>query len=92
MEFLGGLSVLVSIIIFALLIYLFIMAILLPHYVRQIKNEVIKISAHIGASTTTQISNDKYAELRALADRRDRKEITEEQFQAQKAEILKNNN
>ena len=97
---LAGVGMFVWVIAVVLGVYLLIMLLLLPHYVRQIRNELRLISRLLGGDavaaqlfdglTPEQIvsgDGDRFKKVRALADLRDAGRITTEQFEDYKAKL-----
>ncbi len=100
MEALAGVGVFVYVVALVFGVYLFIMLLLLPHYVRQIRDELKLISGLLGGGSVTVKSfdgltpeqiiggeGDRLKKIRALADLRDAKQITPEQFEEYKAQL-----
>jgi len=97
---LAGVGMFVWVIAVVLGVYLLIMLLLLPHYVRQIRNELRLISRLLGGDTVAAQSfdgltpeqivsgdGDRFKKVRALADLRDAGRITTEQFEDYKAKL-----
>ena len=100
MEALAGVGMFVWVIAVVFGVYLFIMLLLLPHYIRQIRNELRLISRLLGGDavavqsfdglTPEQIvsgEGDRFKKIRALADLRDSGRITAEQFEDYRARL-----
>lgn len=97
---LAGVGMFVWVIAVAFGVYLLVMMMLLPHYVRQIRNELRLISRLLGGGavaaqsfdglTPEQIvsgDGDRFRKIRALADLRDSGRITADQFEDYRAKL-----
>jgi len=101
-EMIGGFG---TILLFIGIVYLVIVGILLPHYVRQIRNDVRRMADATAGTTTGSMASmpvenpgnvqeilamegvDRYKKMRMLADLRDKKVITREEFEEYKGRL-----